>query len=78
MSMGLSYDSDEGRAICAAITALMTGVSYATSAEMSGELGAFPGFANNADAMLQVMRNHQRAAQGHVDGYEDLATPRFR
>jgi ribonucleoside-diphosphate reductase alpha chain len=74
MSMGLSYDSDEGRAMCAAITALMTGVSYATSAEMSGELGAFPGFANNADAMLQVMRNHQRAAQGHVDGYEDLAT----
>ncbi|PJK31566.1 vitamin B12-dependent ribonucleotide reductase [Minwuia thermotolerans] len=73
MSMGLAYDSDEGRAICAAITALMTGESYATSAEMSGELGAFPGFANNADAMMRVIRNHRRAAYGETDGYEDLA-----
>ena len=44
MSSGIPYDSKEGRALCAAITALMTGVSYATSAEMAGELGAFPGF----------------------------------
>ncbi|WP_417514664.1 vitamin B12-dependent ribonucleotide reductase [Minwuia sp.] len=73
MSMGLPYDSDEGRAMCGAITALMTGVSYATSAEMAGELGAFPGFRNNADAMMRVMRNHQRAAKGELDGYEDLA-----
>jgi len=74
MSMGLPYDSDEGRAMGAAITALMTGVSYATSAEMSGELGAFPGFANNADAMMRVMRNHRRAAHGEADGYEGLST----
>jgi ribonucleoside-diphosphate reductase alpha chain len=47
MSCGHSYDSDAGRAICGAITALMTGVSYATSAEMAGELGAFPGYAPN-------------------------------
>ena len=45
MSSGIPYDSTEGRAICGALTALMTGVAYATSAEMAGELGAFPGYA---------------------------------
>jgi ribonucleoside-diphosphate reductase alpha chain len=74
MSSGFSYDSDEGRALCGAISALMTGTAYATSAEMAGELGAFPGFAENRDAMLKVMRNHARAAQGATDGYEDLST----
>ncbi|MEC9348021.1 MAG: vitamin B12-dependent ribonucleotide reductase [Pseudomonadota bacterium] len=73
MAMGLSYDSAEGRALCAAITALMTGVSYATSAEMAGELGAFPGYANNADDMMRVMRNHTRAARGETTGYEGLS-----
>lgn len=72
MASGLSYDSDEGRAICAAITAIMTGVSYKTSAEMAGELGAFPKYKENADAMLKVMRNHRRAAHGNSTGYEDL------
>ncbi len=43
MNMGLGYDSAEGRALCGALTAIMTGVSYATSAEMAGELGAFVG-----------------------------------
>src|SRR5262245_65310892 len=42
MSSGISYDSEAGRAICAALTAIMTGISYATSAEMAGELGTFP------------------------------------
>ncbi|MBT8460853.1 MAG: adenosylcobalamin-dependent ribonucleoside-diphosphate reductase, partial [Boseongicola sp.] len=70
MNMGYSYDSDEGRALCGALTAVMTGVSYATSAEMAGELGAFPGHARNADHMLRVMRNHRRAAYGETDGYE--------
>ncbi|SFH32853.1 ribonucleoside-diphosphate reductase class II [Palleronia marisminoris] len=73
MTMGYGYDSDEGRALCGALTALMTGVSYATSAEMAGELGAFPGYERNADHMLRVIRNHRRAAQGDIDGYEDLA-----
>ena len=73
MNMGLGYDSDEGRALCGALTALMTGVSYATSAEMAGELGAFPGYEKNASHMLRVMRNHRRAAHGETDGYEDLA-----
>ncbi|MHA1158589.1 MAG: vitamin B12-dependent ribonucleotide reductase, partial [Alphaproteobacteria bacterium] len=72
MSAGVPYDSDEGRAIAGAITALMTGVSYATSAEMAGELGAFPGYERNNAAMLRVMRNHRRAAHGIASGYEGL------
>ena len=64
MSSGIPYDSKEGRALCGAITALMTGIAYATSAEMAGELGPFPGYARNRDDMLRVMRNHRRAAYG--------------
>ncbi|MEM8976148.1 MAG: vitamin B12-dependent ribonucleotide reductase, partial [Pseudomonadota bacterium] len=74
MSTGLSYDSDEGRAICGAITAVMTGVAYATSAEMAAELGPFPGYEENASEMLRVIRNHRRAAYGKADGYEKLST----
>ncbi|WP_349365248.1 MAG: vitamin B12-dependent ribonucleotide reductase [Roseitalea porphyridii] len=73
MSSGIPYDSDEGRAIAGALTAIMTGVSYATSAEMAGELGPFPGYKPNAKNMLRVMRNHRRAAHGETQGYEDLA-----
>ncbi|MBJ3761966.1 vitamin B12-dependent ribonucleotide reductase [Maribius pontilimi] len=72
MNMGYGYDSDEGRALCGALTALMTGVSYATSAEMAGELGAFPGYAKNAEHMLRVIRNHRTAAQGKASGYDAL------
>ena len=73
MTMGLGYDSAEGRALCGALTAVMTGVSYATSAEMAGELGAFPGHARNAAHMLRVIRNHRAAAYGKTTGYEALA-----
>ena len=73
MNMGYGYDSDEGRALCGALTAIMTGVSYATSAEMASELGTFPGYVKNADHMLRVIRNHRRAAQAATDGYEALA-----
>ena len=73
MNMGLGYDSDEGRALCGALTAIMTGVAYATSAEMAGELGPFPRYADNAEHMLRVIRNHRNAALGHSTGYEDLA-----
>jgi ribonucleoside-diphosphate reductase alpha chain len=73
MAIGIPYDSDEGRAICAAISALMTGVSYATSAEMAEEMGAFPRFDENRDSMLRVIRNHRRAAYGEKDGYEALS-----
>lgn len=73
MTSGIPYDSDEGRAICAALTAIMTGTAYATSAEMAAELGAFPDYDRNAQNMLRVMRNHRRAAYGDRDGYEKLA-----
>jgi len=72
MNMGYSYDSDEGRALCGAITAIMTGTSYATSALMAKELGPFPGHAKNAKHMLRVMRNHRRAAYAKTKGYEGL------
>jgi len=72
MASGMAYDSDVGRAYAGALTAIMTGVSYATSAEMSKELGPFPGYAKNADAMLRVVRNHRRAAYGMAAGYEGL------
>ena len=72
MNAGLSYDSVEGRAICGAVTALMTGICYATSAEMAAELGTFPGYEKNADAMQRVIRNHRRAAHGEKTGYEGL------
>ena len=65
--------SDEGRAICGAITAIMTGICYETSAQMAGELGAFPDYKRNGKHMLRVMRNHQRAAHGNAQGYEKLA-----
>ena len=71
MNMGFGYDSAEGRALSGALTALMTGVSYTTSAEMAGELGAFPGYAKNRDHMLRVIRNHRRAAHGLAD-YEGV------
>ncbi len=72
MNMGLSYDSDKGRALCGALSALMTGVSYATSAEIARERGPFPGYRKNADDMLRVIRNHRRAAHGETTGYEGL------
>lgn len=73
MNMGLGYDSDEGRALCGALTAIMTGVAYATSAEMASEQGAFPGYEKNADHMLRVIRNHRNAAYGAEEGYGKLA-----
>ncbi len=73
MSSGVAYDSDEGRAFCAAISAIMTGVCYATSAEMARELGAFARFDENREAMLRVVRNHRRAAHGEATGYEALS-----
>lgn len=73
MVNGYGYDSDEGRAIAGALSAIMTGVSYATSAEMAKEMGAFPGYETNRDPMLRVIRNHRRAAYGlHEDAGSDL------
>lgn len=74
MTAGIPYDSYEGRAICGAISAIMTGISYATSAEMAEALGPFPGYAKNREHMLRVVRNHRRAAYGAAVGYEDIRT----
>ena len=73
MSWGIPYDSDQGRSICAALTSIMTGISYATSAEIAGELGAFPKYKESAESMLRVIRNHKRASEGKTRGYEELS-----
>jgi len=75
MSSGFPYDSEAGRAICGSLSAIMTGVSYATSAEMAAELGPFPRYEENREHMLRVMRNHRRAAYGERTGYEQMTTP---
>jgi ribonucleotide reductase alpha subunit len=62
MVQGIPYDSPEGRAQCAALTALMHATAYATSAEIAAEVGPFPRYAANREAMLRVIRNHRRAA----------------
>ena len=72
MNMGLGYDSDAGRSLCGALTAIMTGVAYSTSAIMASEVGTFPGYSKNKNHMLRVIRNHRNAAKGNVDGYESL------
>jgi ribonucleoside-diphosphate reductase alpha chain len=74
MTMGLPYDSREARSLCGALSAIMTGISYKTSAEMAAELGTFPGYKKNAAHMLRVVRNHRRAAHGQASGYEGLST----
>ncbi|MGV8830620.1 MAG: vitamin B12-dependent ribonucleotide reductase [Devosia sp.] len=73
MTSGIPYDSKEGRAIAGAVTAILTGVSYATSAEMAKELGPFKDYKRNAKHMLRVIRNHRNAAHGHAEGYENLS-----
>ncbi|MEM6712696.1 MAG: vitamin B12-dependent ribonucleotide reductase [Pseudomonadota bacterium] len=73
MSSGVPYDSDEGRVFCGAITALLTGLTYATSAKIAADVGPFRGFADNRNHMLRVIRNHHRAAYGKTEGYEDLS-----
>lgn len=72
MVNGIPYDSDKGRAIGGAITAIMTGTAYATSAEMARELGTFSEYKNNKEHMLRVMRNHRYAAYNSTENYEGL------
>jgi ribonucleoside-diphosphate reductase alpha chain len=75
MSAGISYDSDEAREICGAITSVMTGISYATSAEIAAHLGSFSRYEDNKEPMLRVIRNHKQAAYGHANlsDYEEIA-----
>ncbi len=76
MVMGVPYDSAQGRAIAGALTAIMHGCAYATSAEMAAELGPFPGYARNREHMLRVIRNHRRAAyNAPAEEYEGLSIP---
>jgi len=73
MVLGIPYDSPEALAYCGAITALMTGEAYATSAEMARQLGPFPRFAANREPMLRVIRNHRRAVyNAPAQEYEGL------
>ncbi|HEX7010265.1 MAG TPA: adenosylcobalamin-dependent ribonucleoside-diphosphate reductase, partial [Phycisphaeraceae bacterium] len=74
MQAGIPYDSDRARALCGCLTAILTGVSYATSARMAKELGPFAGYEKNREAMLRVIRNHRRAAYDAPHGeYEGLS-----
>ncbi|CAN5508445.1 hypothetical protein BH10BAC3_BH10BAC3_07660 [soil metagenome] len=73
MVSGIPYDSDEARAIGGAISAIMTGVAYKTSAEMAQVLGTFPRYKENAAHMLRVMRNHRAAAYDAVEATEGLS-----
>jgi len=73
MRQGIPYDSPKALAICGALTAILTGESYAASAEMAAELGPFDGYARNREPMLRVIRNHRRAAyHAAPEEYEGL------
>ncbi|NDC42649.1 MAG: vitamin B12-dependent ribonucleotide reductase, partial [Chitinophagia bacterium] len=72
MVSGIAYDSDEARAIAGAITAIMNGVAYKTSAEMARELGTFAKYEENKQHMMRVMRNHRAAAYDATEAYEGL------
>jgi ribonucleoside-diphosphate reductase alpha chain len=72
MVSGIAYDSEEARGIAGAITAIMTGVAYKTSAEMASVLGAFARYEENKADMMRVMRNHRAAAYDAVEAYDGL------
>lgn len=72
MVSGIPYDSEEARAISGAITAIMTGTAYKTSAEMAKALGPFPRYEENKKHMMRIMRNHRLAAYD-ADEYEGLS-----
>ena len=72
MVNGIPYDSKKARAIASAITAIMTGTAYATSAEMARELGPFARYDDNKQHMLRVMRNHRYAAYNSTDNFDGL------
>ncbi len=78
MQAGIPYDSDAGRTVCGALTAILTGRSYATSALLAAEHGPFAGFEANRDSMLRVMRNHRRAATGVARDSSEYESLRIR
>ncbi len=72
MVQGIPYDSEQARGIAGALTAIMTGVSYKTSAEMAQHLGPFARYEENKKHMLRVMRNHRAAAYDAHDAFEEI------
>ena len=72
MVSGIAYDSEEARGIAGAITAIMTGIAYKTSAELAGFLGTFEKYPENKNHMLRVMHNHRAAAYDAMDAYEGI------
>jgi ribonucleoside-diphosphate reductase alpha chain len=73
MLSGIPYDSEEARGIAGAVSAIMTGIAYKTSAEMASYLGAFPKYEENKEDMLRVMRNHRAAAYDADEAYVGLS-----
>lgn len=73
MVSGIPYDSPEALSMTGALSSILTGESYRTSAEVASKLGPFPKYAENKESMLKVIRNHRRAAYNALPGeYEDL------
>jgi ribonucleoside-diphosphate reductase alpha chain len=72
MVSGIAYDSDQARGIAGAITAIMTGIAYKTSAELAQHLGTFKRFPENKKHMLRVMHNHRAAAYDAMEAYEGI------
>ncbi|MBX3403903.1 MAG: adenosylcobalamin-dependent ribonucleoside-diphosphate reductase [Phycisphaeraceae bacterium] len=78
MQAGIPYDSDEARALCACLTAILTGRAYRMSAHMAAKLGPFPGYEPERESMLRVIRNHRLAAHGvprTADNFDGLRIP---
>src|ERR1700712_2935251 len=72
MVSGIAYDSEDARGIAGAITAIMTGIAYKTSAELAEHLGTFKRYEENKQHMLRVMRNHRAAAYDAMDAYDGI------
>jgi ribonucleoside-diphosphate reductase alpha chain len=75
MRLGIPYDSDEGRSLCAGLTAILCGHAYKVSAEMAESKGPFPGYDKNRDPMLRVMRKHQNEARTWQNDFMVQGTP---
>ena len=78
MQAGIPYDSEEARAVCACVSAILTGRAYRQSALLAAELGPFPGFDADRENMLRVIRNHRRAAHGVARDAKEWESLRVR
>ncbi|MEM1329839.1 MAG: adenosylcobalamin-dependent ribonucleoside-diphosphate reductase [Planctomycetota bacterium] len=78
MQAGIPYDSEEGRAVCAMLSSILTGRSYRQSAMLAGEHGAFDGYTDDKENMLRVIHNHRMAAHGRDRAGDDYKELRIR